>query len=122
MTTERLFELFKKNNTKQRDGVTPNADFFRKYGNEATFESAFEVYMKSISEFTARYEKINKFEEFLISEGAQHQQSRISESRYYNYKGMKYRFSGHIYPTGSMTNDFTIDLAAEPELIDNINF
>ena len=71
-----------------------------------------------------RFDKIRDFENFLIAQGCKRENSNISESRYYIYNGVKYRFSGHIYPTGSMTNELlkVVDLAADPELIDNIKF
>ncbi|WP_293738986.1 hypothetical protein [uncultured Parabacteroides sp.] len=123
MTTRKIFELFVKNNTKGRDGITPNADFKRKYG-EVSFEEAFESYLKEVKSFIFLKKKIDEFESFLQKEGARRIQSGISESRYYYYNGIKYRFSSHVYPTGSMTDKMMgiIDLAADPELINEISF
>ena len=123
MNIERLYELFKLGNTKRRDGITPNASFFRKYGN-VTFEEAFEVYLREINSFMELRKKIDEFESFLIGSGCKRIDSGVSESRYYYYNSIKYRFSSHVYPTGSMTNNVmgVVDLAADPELIENINF
>lgn len=121
MTTEKLYECFVKNNTKSRDGVTPNANFKRTYG-DVSFEEAFEVYLKEVSYYIGLREKIDEFENYLQREGTRMEKSNISESRYYYYKGIKYRFSSHVYPTGSMTNDIlgVVDLAADPELINDV--
>lgn len=123
MTTQQLYELFVKNNTKSRDGINPNADFKRKYG-EVSFEEAFEVYLAEVNHYVGLRKKIDAFEKFLQKEGVKRIQSASSESRYYHYNGIKYRFSSHIYPTGSMTDDImgVVDLAADPELIDKISF
>ena len=74
------------------------------------------------TERTRLYDKIKKFEQYLISQNARCVQSSKSESRYYYYKCKKYRFSSHIYPTGSMTNDLlgVVDLCADKCLIDEI--
>ncbi len=121
MTTRKLFELFVKNNTKGRDGITPNANFKRTYG-EISFEQAFESYLTNVNDFLSLKKKIDKFESFLLKEGCQRIQSNISESRYYYYGGIKYRFSSHVYPTGSMTDKIigVVDLAADPELINDV--
>ena len=50
MTTRKLFELFVKNNTKGRDGITPNANFKRTYG-DISFEQAFESYLTNVNDF-----------------------------------------------------------------------
>ena len=80
--------------------------------------------METIGFFMERRNKINLFEKHLISINAQRTDSKVSESRYYSINGNKYRFSGHIYPTGSMTDlEMGIyDFAANPELIDQITF
>jgi len=80
--------------------------------------------MKRIAKIDEREAKIKRFENFLIEKGARCENSNISESRYYYYDGKKYRFSAHVYPTGSMTNEMlgVVDLAADTYLIDNINF
>lgn len=116
---------------------TPNFDQFKKtftngvgkrdrrmieqYG-DISFEDAYPLYLKRISSFFGNQEKINAFEKHLISLGVNCTESNVSESRYYTYEGVKYRFSSHVYPTGSMTSDFCIDFAADPELINDINF
>ena len=121
MTTRKLFELFVKHNTKGRDGITPNAYFKRTYG-DISFEQAFESYLTNVNDFLSLKKKIDKFESFLLKEGCQRIQSNISESRYYYYGGIKYRFSSHVYPTGSMTDKImgVVDLAADPELINDV--
>jgi len=123
MTTKKLFELFILNNTKGRDGVNPNANYIRTYGN-VSFEEAFEVYLSNVASFVSLKDKIAKFEKFLIANDAKVAHSNISESRYYFYNGVKYRFSGHVYPTGSMTDKIlgVVDLAADPELINEVKF
>ena len=63
MTTKRLFELFILNNTKGRDGVNPNANYIRTYGN-VPFEEAFEVYLSNVASFISLKDKITKFEKF----------------------------------------------------------
>lgn len=80
--------------------------------------------IKRLTSLFDREKKIDAFEEYLKSVGANVNQSSKSESRYYNLNGVTYRFSGHIHPSGSMTNfDMNkIDLTAEPHLIDNIDF
>lgn len=123
MTTKELYELFVLNNTKGRDGINPSADYIRTYGN-VPFEESFEVYFSKITYFASLREKISKFENFLIENGAKVTSSNISESRYYFYNGIKYRFSSHVYPTGSMTDKLlkVVDLAADPELINEVKF
>lgn len=113
------FELFKKTLT---NGVgKPDRRFIEQYGN-VSFEDAYLVYEEESKKRFLMYEKIEEFELFLISQGVTETQSNVSESRYYSYKGMKYRFSSHIYPTGSMTSDNCIDFAADPHLIHEIKF
>lgn len=119
MKTVPSFEMFKKTMTKY-NGKTERR-FFDIYGN-VSFEEAYQVYFKNISQMFSTADKINSFENLLRSLGVVETQSNVSESRYYNYNGMKYRFSSHIHPTGSMTSDNCIDLAANPEMIHNINF
>ena len=115
--------MFVKNNTKGRDGITPNADFKRTYG-DVSFEEAFDVYLMGVNSFISLKKKVEDFEKYLLSIGIKRIQSNISESRYYYFNGIKYRFSCHIYPTGSMTDKAmnVIDLAADPELINEISF
>ena len=122
MTTAKLLHLFKGNNTKNTDRINVNADFKAKYGDISLEEAFYSHYLPKINKYAERRKKIDAFEDYLISIEAPCQESKVSESRYYQFQGMKYRFSSHVYPTGSMTNDFTIDLCAEPELIDSINF
>lgn len=120
MTTERLFQLFCERNT---NGVgRKERRYIERYG-DVPFEEAFIIYLQEINQFQELKDKINKFEKFLIA-NCERTQSNISESRYYYYKGIKYRFSSHVYPTGSMTDRTMgiIDLAADPELINEVEF
>lgn len=119
MTTERLFQLFCKNNT--NGAGRKEIRYIERYG-DVPFEEAFVVYLSEINQYKELKEKIEKFENFLNESGVECIQSNISESRYYYYKGVKYRFSSHIYPTGSMTNSImgVVDFAADPELINEV--
>ena len=99
----------------------PERRFIEAYGN-VSFEEAYPVYVAGIVELFSVHDKIAAFETYLINKGVSEAQSNISESRYYNYNGIKYRFSTHIYPTGSMTSEFCIDFAANPELINTVKF
>ncbi len=119
MKTLPTFEQFKK--TMTNGAGRPERRFVEMYGN-VTFDEAYPVYLQKITEMFSTKDRINAFEDYLISLGLSETQSKISESRYYFYEGMKYRFSGHVYPTGSMTSDFCIDFAADPELIHTIKF
>ena len=59
MTTQKLYELFVKNNTKGRDGITPNANFKRTYG-EISFEEAFESYLTQVNSFLSLKKRIEE--------------------------------------------------------------
>lgn len=113
------FEIFCKQNT---NGVGNKERKYIEIYGDVDFETSYKIYVSEIITHIKRVEKIQEFENFLIENNASEVKSNISESRYYNYNGMKYRFSSHIYPTGSMTNDNCIDLCADPYLIDTINF
>lgn len=99
-----------------------NAAYRRDFGNlpimqaYAQFKAEHEARMAKYEELER---KISAFEKFLIDKNARCEQSKISESRYYYYNGKKYRFSAHVYPTGSMTNELLgiVDLCADEELI-----
>ena len=76
-----------------------------------------------------RSQKLHRFEQFLHDHATHIQQSNISRSTYYQYKGTEYRFSDHVYPTGSMTQRnyegggySKIDFAADQYLIDDITW
>lgn len=112
-------EQFKK--TFSKANGKPESRFFAKYGN-VSFEEAYPLYVESIISMFNTSDKISAFEKFLINKGINAINSNISESRYYRYNGIKYRFSSHIYPTGSMTNETCVDFAANPELIHKIIF
>jgi len=123
MTTERLKELFIQNNI-NAEGKS-NYHFFRATGfSFLPLEEAWDIYLAKVDLMKSRWLKIERFEAFLRSQNVEEKQSKISESRYYNYNGVTYRFSSHVYPTGSMTNlDFgKVDLCADPDLIDDVNF
>lgn len=115
------FEMFKK--TMTNGAGRPERRFIEQYGN-ISFEEAYPLYISDLSKYFGQQDKINAFEQFLIAKGVERTQSNISESRYYHYEGVKYRFSSHVYPTGSMSDNTlkTIDFAADPEMIDTINF
>lgn len=119
MATIPTFDQFKKTFT--NGAGRPERRFIQQYGN-VSFEEAYPLYVQRITEMFSTHEKIDAFEKFLRSQGVEQKQSNISESRYYYYNGMKYRFSSHVYPTGSMTSEYCIDFAADPELIHTIKF
>ena len=110
--------------TTRKDGsIRILRDYKDRFG-EMSFKEAYNSEVKRLQKIEERCTKIRAFEEFLIKNGVRCEQSKISESRYYTYNNVKYRFSGHVYPTGSMTNEMlgVIDLAADMHLIDNIIF
>lgn len=102
-----------------------NAKYRKTFGNMsimqafAQFKAEHDARMKKYNELA---NKIANFEQYLISQNARFAQSNKSESRYYYYNGKKYRFSAHVYPTGSMTNELlgVVDLCADKELINEI--
>lgn len=102
-----------------------NAAYRRTFGNISVIE-AYAQFKAEHDARMAKYEelknKIANFEKYLISQNAKCVQSNKSESRYYTYNGKKYRFSAHVYPTGSMTNELlgVVDLCADKELINEI--
>ena len=104
-----------------------NAKFFETYGRETNIVQAFnqfrDEYIAEITKFNAWWNKIDAFEDFLIKNNYQCNQSKISESRYYSFNYLTYRFSGHVHPTGSMTTPgIMVDFAANPWLIDEVDF
>lgn len=113
------FEQFTKTMTNSKG--LPERRFIAQYGN-VSFEEAYPVYLSFIMDMFSTADKITAFENHLIALGLASTNSNISESRYYSYNGIKYRFSNHVYPTGSMTSDSCVDFAANPELINNIKF
>lgn len=112
-------EQFKKTFT--NGAGRPERRFIEQYGN-VSFEEAYPLYVERIIEVLSTLDKIVAFEKHLRSLGLEEKQSNISESRYYYHNGMKYRFSAHVYPTGSMTSENCIDFAADPQLIHTIKF
>lgn len=97
--------------------------FYRDYPGK-TLPQAYSEYAERINKFIALRKRVDEFERTLEARGLRATRSNISESRYYHINGVKIRFSAHMYPTGSMTNQLpngcylTIDLAAEPQLIE----
>ena len=122
MTTEKHLIIFKKNNTKNRDSINVNEKFIETYGNVTLEEAFYNVFLPKVNIIDARNYKIEQFEKHLLSIGVEPQQSNRSESRYYYHNGNKYRFSSHVYPTGSMTSEDCFDFAADMHLIDDIEF
>lgn len=102
-----------------------NTKYRRTFGNMPVVQ-AYAQYKAEHDARMAKYDelekKISNFEKYLISQNARFTQSNKSESRYYYYNGKKYRFSAHVYPTGSMTNELlgVVDLCADKELINEI--
>lgn len=102
-----------------------NTKYRRTFGNMPVVQ-AYAQYKAEHDARMERYEelarKIANFEKYLIENNAHFVQSNKSESRYYTYNGKKYRFSNHVYPTGSMTNELlgVVDLCADNYLIDEI--
>ncbi len=115
MILQLFIKTFSKSNGK------PERRFFEMFGN-VTFEEAYQVHMKKINSHRDMQSKIDAFEKHLIFINAPFSASSVSESRYYDYNGITYRFSSHIHPTGSMTSETKVDFAANPELINNISF
>lgn len=119
---------FEKGDPRRDKAVTRrNAKYYETFGREINIVQAFEKffgeYVIEITQHLKWCEKIDAFEKFLIKNGCQCKQSNISESRYYTYNYITYRFSGHIYPTGSMTrNGQMVDFAANPWLIEEVDF
>jgi hypothetical protein len=113
------FDMFRKTFT--NGAGRPERRFIEMYG-KVSFENAYPVYVSEIISSCELSVKISKFEKHLLSIGIEPVLSNISESRYYNHNGMKYRFSNHVYPTGSMTSDNCMDFGADKHLINNITF
>lgn len=127
---ETLKERFIKNNTTVRkDGSVRMLKCFREKYGEMSVDDAFELFYSELERLNTLHDKVDAFERFLYNEYLEgrctRQQSNISESRYYTWNSVKYRFSRHYYPTGSMTADFglkIVDLCANPELIETIKY
>ena len=122
--------LFRQNYTKTvgkygKERTKKNARYRREFGNTPVMQAYAqfkEEYEKRCAENERISSKMENFEKYLISQNAKCVQSNKSESRYYTYNGRKYRFSAHVYPTGSMTNELlgVVDLCADSYLIDKI--
>lgn len=120
MTREQYYNLFVKLNTNFNNGKILKC-YRDKYG-EMPMEEAFEQYYQEMCEYDKLCEKVDNFETFLLNQGITPVRSNISESRYYHFKGIKIRFSSHVYPTGSMTDRLmnVYDLCADKHLIDEV--
>lgn len=121
LTYDRFLDRYTKT---RKDGSFRILAIFKDHFGNVSLEEAYESELKRIAKIDEREAKIRRFENFLIEKGARCENSNISESRYYYYDGKKYRFSAHVYPTGSMTDEVlgVVDLAADTYLIDTINF
>lgn len=88
------------------------SDFFRTFGNEnrgISIDDAYNNHYKpkiiSLRNENARKKAFVDFLRNEVREGrARIDRSNQSESEYYYWKGSKFRRSGHVYPTGSMTH------------------
>jgi len=117
MTRMMTLEQFTKRYT---NGIgKPEWMYKRDYGN-IPFEEGYKIYVEKMTITVTRWERIEELEVWLRSNGIDHNQSNISESRYYSYNGWEFRFSGHIHPSGSMTTENKFDFAADAHLIDRI--
>lgn len=118
---------FRNHYTRRMDGVTMNSQCRSDFPG-MTLDEAREAYVaKRVAELAKADEefwKVAIFERWLRYEkGVEPIQSNVSESRYYYYDGYKFRFSSHVYPTGSMTDLTTlntIDLCADRQMIDEV--
>jgi len=122
--------IFKQNYTKTvgkqgYERMKKNAAYRERFGNMPVMQA----YAQFKAEHEARNEESNRlskkiaaFEQYLIANNAHFEQSKRSESRYYYFNGKKYRFSSHIYPTGTMTNELlgVVDLCADKYLINEV--
>lgn len=119
--------LFKQNYTKAvgkqgHERIKKNTKYRRTFGNMSVVQAYAQFkaeHEKRCAESERISNKIAAFERYLIANNARFTQSGKSESRYYYFNGKKYRFSAHVYPTGSMTNELlgVVDLCADKELI-----
>lgn len=122
-----LQDTFIRSFTIEGKGELLNAHGRKAFG-DVDVQSAWVMQQNNYWKIKGTAAKIRAFESFLINVNANCVQSQQSESRYYYYQGVKYRFSSHHYPTGSMTSNgnndglVVIDLCADPHLINNINF
>lgn len=90
--------------------------------NQMSSSMMYQMYFDYVSVAIENFKKCERFENFLITNGANVSQSNVSESRYYRWQGYTWRFSSHVYPTGSMTDDILckIDLAADVRFLNQI--
>lgn len=120
MTREEYYKLFVKNNTNRNNGKILKC-YKEKYG-DMPMEEAFEQHYQSICEYEKLCERVDNLETYLLNQNITPVRSNISESRYYHFKGLKLRFSSHVYPTGSMTDRLmnVYDLCADKHLVDEV--
>jgi hypothetical protein len=113
------FDTFCKLNLNSFDRADWN--FRKKYGN-VDFETAYELYLSEMM-FKARCnERIEEFKNFLISGGYPVSYSHLSNSVYFTYNSIKYRFSDHAHPLGSLSYTTTIDLYTDFDQILFVDF
>lgn len=114
------YEIFTRQYTKidKQGQRVPNYDFRQRFG-EISIDAAWEIEQKRLDDLKKQLEQKRLLHEFFRNEAragrAKLQCSRVSESEYYRWNGHEFRFSGHRYPTGSMTNEFLniIDMTDE---------
>jgi len=122
-----LKDAFVKGFTVEGKGQSLNAHGRKSFG-DVDVDAAWQIQQNRYWEIKGVAAKIRAFESYLIATGANRVQSQQSESRYYYYEGVKYRFSAHYYPTGSMTSNGSnggckvVDLCADPHLINDVKF
>jgi len=126
-TDEELRESFERGFVhEKRDGSRRLLAAARERYGTNDMDEAFEKYKQEHLELHRQHEKIRSLEKFLRENATQISKSRQSQSTYYYYKGTTYRFSDHVYPTGSMTRRWPdgtfdkVDLTVEPYLIDEV--
>lgn len=101
---------------KKKDGTRRLLSSFRKeYGNDPDIEKIWqEVEIPRLKKIQLKTLLTTKFEQFLKKEveagRARVEQSKQSESRYYRWNGADFRFSSHVYPTGSMTQHHVLNI------------
>lgn len=120
MTREERFQQFVRANTNEINGRILRC-YRDRYG-DMPMEEAFEIHDKEVQAYMAQSKRVDELERWLWTQGVSSTQSRVSESRYYTYNGVKIRFSSHIYPTGSMTDRVmkVYDMCADKHLLDEL--
>lgn len=120
-----LASCFRSNSEKS----TLTSDAAYRWGNDIA--TAWTNYSTHFLRLEEAKQRIEAFEQYLIDNDVKCSWSNndkhgcLSNSRYYSYKGITYRFSDHVHPSGSMTNIYRydgmllgkIDLFADPFFI-----